>query len=168
MCTYICVQTFEMYVNSISQNARCLIVSGRLKSGLHYVQMSKQNEQKERKKIHTVRPASLKPRRSFSYTAITKKSCFDCAVALCTMQNALLVISNLTWLDLIYMYTEFATTCVVIFKFYSEKTALFFWLSSLKFCLLVHPYVFVLARSLRWEVSRNSDSPREHLRKRRR
>jgi hypothetical protein len=29
---------------------------------------------------------------------ITKKSCFDCAVALCAIQNALLVISNLTWL----------------------------------------------------------------------
>jgi hypothetical protein len=37
--------------------------------------------------------------RSFSYTKITKNSCFDCAVALCTIQNALLVISNLTWLD---------------------------------------------------------------------
>jgi hypothetical protein len=60
---------------------------------------SKQNEQKEREKIHTVRPAGLKTRRSFSYTIITKIPVFDCAVALCTMQNWLLVISNLTWLD---------------------------------------------------------------------
>jgi hypothetical protein len=29
--------------------------------GLHYFQMSKQNEQKEREKMHTVRPAGLKP-----------------------------------------------------------------------------------------------------------
>jgi hypothetical protein len=29
-----------------------------------------------------------------------KSCCFDCAVALCTIQNALLVISDLTWLDL--------------------------------------------------------------------
>jgi hypothetical protein len=59
----------------------------------------KMSRERERKKIHTVRPAGLKPRRSFSYTKITKSSCFDCAVALCTMQNELLVISNLTWLD---------------------------------------------------------------------
>jgi hypothetical protein len=40
-------------------------------------QMSGQDEQKEReKKIHTVRPAGLKTRRSFSYAKITKKSCF--------------------------------------------------------------------------------------------
>jgi hypothetical protein len=58
--------------------------------------MSKQNEQKEKEKIHTVRPAGLKTRRSFSYTIITKNPVFDCAVALCTMQNAKLVISNLT------------------------------------------------------------------------
>jgi hypothetical protein len=58
--------------------------------------MRKQNEQKERKKIHTVRPAGLKTRRGFSYTIITKIPVFDCAVALCTIQNALLVISNLT------------------------------------------------------------------------
>jgi hypothetical protein len=48
------------------------------------------------KKIHTVKPAGLKTRRSFSYTIITENPVFDCAVALCTMQNALLVISNLT------------------------------------------------------------------------
>jgi hypothetical protein len=45
-------------------------------SGLHYLQMSKQNEQKEREKICTVRPADLKPRRSFSYTITTKKILF--------------------------------------------------------------------------------------------
>jgi hypothetical protein len=39
--------------------------------------MSEQNEQKERKqKLHTVRPAGLKTRRSFSYTMITKKILF--------------------------------------------------------------------------------------------
>jgi hypothetical protein len=41
------------------------------------------------KKIHTFRPAGLKNRRSFSYTINTKSPGFDCAVALCTMQNAL-------------------------------------------------------------------------------
>jgi hypothetical protein len=41
-------------------------------SGLHYLQMSKQNEQKEREKMLTVRPAGLKSRRSFSSTTITK------------------------------------------------------------------------------------------------
>jgi hypothetical protein len=48
-------------------------------------QMSKQNEQKERKERNTVRPSGLKTRRGFSYTIITKNSCFDCAVALYTM-----------------------------------------------------------------------------------
>jgi hypothetical protein len=66
-------------------------------SGPHQLQMSKQNEQKERENIYTVRPAGLKTRRSLSYTTITKKKpVFDCAVALCTIQNALLVISDLT------------------------------------------------------------------------
>jgi hypothetical protein len=54
--------------------------------------MSKQNKEKEREKIHTARPVGLKTRRSFSYTIITKKSFFDCAVDLCTTKNALLVI----------------------------------------------------------------------------
>jgi hypothetical protein len=51
-------------------------------------QISNQNEQKERKKIHTVRPAGSKIRRSFSYTIITKKKekkkkvFFACSVAL--------------------------------------------------------------------------------------
>jgi hypothetical protein len=54
------------------------------------------NRKREEKKIHTVRPAGLKFRRSFSYTIITKIPVFDCAVALGTMQNALFVISNLT------------------------------------------------------------------------
>jgi hypothetical protein len=44
--------------------------------GLNYLQMSKQNEQKEREKMHTARPAGLKTRRSFSYTTITKNSYF--------------------------------------------------------------------------------------------
>jgi hypothetical protein len=53
----------------------------------------------KKKEIHIVRPAGLKIRRSFSYTIITKNSCFDCAVALSTMKNELMLISNLTWLD---------------------------------------------------------------------
>jgi hypothetical protein len=57
-------------------NVRGLIFSRRRMSGLKYLQMSKQNEQKEREKIHTVRPAGLKPRRSFSNTTIAKISCF--------------------------------------------------------------------------------------------
>jgi hypothetical protein len=63
--------------------------------------MSRKNKQKEiftkrEKIIHTVKPAGLKTWRSFSYTIITKNPVFDCAVALCTMQNAFSVISNLT------------------------------------------------------------------------
>jgi hypothetical protein len=41
---------------------------------------------KREKKIQTVRPAGLNTRRSFSYTITIKKSCFDCAVTLYTMQ----------------------------------------------------------------------------------
>jgi hypothetical protein len=63
----------------------------------HKVQISKQNEQKARNgKIHAVRPAGLETRSSFSYTIITKHPIFNCAVALCTMQNELLVISDLS------------------------------------------------------------------------
>jgi hypothetical protein len=65
-------------------------------SGLNKLQMGKQNEQNERDNIHTVRPAGLKTRRNFSFAIITINPVFDCAVALCTMQNALLVISNFT------------------------------------------------------------------------
>jgi hypothetical protein len=43
----------KTYVNLISQNVRGLIVSGRRTSGLHYLQMSKQNEQKERKNTYS-------------------------------------------------------------------------------------------------------------------
>jgi hypothetical protein len=86
----------KTYVNSISQNVRGLIIQGRSMSGLNYLQMSKQNEQNEREDIHTVRPAGFKPRRSFSYTIITKIPVSYCAVALCTMKNELLMISNLT------------------------------------------------------------------------
>jgi hypothetical protein len=32
--------------------------------------------EREREKIHTVRPAGLKTRRSFSYTKTTRNSCF--------------------------------------------------------------------------------------------
>jgi hypothetical protein len=48
----------KTYVNLISQNVRGLIVSGGRMSGLHYLQMSKQNEQKEREKgIQSDQPA---------------------------------------------------------------------------------------------------------------
>jgi hypothetical protein len=40
----------KTYVSVTSQNVCGLIVSGRSMSGLHYLQMSKQNEQKEREK----------------------------------------------------------------------------------------------------------------------
>jgi hypothetical protein len=36
--------------------------------------LGKMNKKRERKKIHTVRPAGLKTRRSSSYTIITKNS----------------------------------------------------------------------------------------------
>jgi hypothetical protein len=65
-------------------------------SGLNYLQLSKQNEQKEREKMHTVRPAGLKPGGASATPKSRKNPFFDCAVALCTIQNALLVINNLT------------------------------------------------------------------------
>jgi hypothetical protein len=40
------------------------------------------NKKRFLKKMHTVRPAGLKTRRSFSYTIITKIPVFDFAVAL--------------------------------------------------------------------------------------
>jgi hypothetical protein len=55
----------------------------------------KMNKKREKKKIHTARPAGLKTRRNFSFTITTKVPVFSCADALCTIQNALLVISNL-------------------------------------------------------------------------
>jgi hypothetical protein len=82
----------KTYVDLIFLNVRGLIVSGRRMSGLNYLQMSKQSEQKEKEKIHTVRPAGLKQ----ATPQPRKIPVFDCAVALCTMQNALLVIRNLT------------------------------------------------------------------------
>jgi hypothetical protein len=48
--------------------------------------MSKQKEQKERKKIQTSRLQN--PNELQLHTIITKIPVFDCAVALCTMQNA--------------------------------------------------------------------------------
>jgi hypothetical protein len=60
----------KTYVNLISQNVRGL------------------KEQKEGKKIHTVRPAGLTG--EASATPLSRKNpVFGCAVALCTMQNAL-------------------------------------------------------------------------------
>jgi hypothetical protein len=58
------------------------------------LQMSKQNELKEReyKRIHTVGPAGLKTRRSFSYTIITKNSCFW--LCCCSLHNKKCIISD--------------------------------------------------------------------------
>jgi hypothetical protein len=55
-------------------------------------QMSGQDEQREREKIHTVRPAGLKTRRSFSYTKITKNSCFW--LYCCFLHNAKCIIGD--------------------------------------------------------------------------
>jgi hypothetical protein len=56
-------------------------------------------EQQERKKIHTVRPAGLKSRRSFGYTIITKNSCFW--LCCCSLHNAQCIIGDqFSWLDL--------------------------------------------------------------------
>jgi hypothetical protein len=64
------------------------------------LQMSKQNEQKEREKyIQSDQPA-WKPGGASATPQSRNFPVFDCAVALCTMQNALSMISNLTWLDL--------------------------------------------------------------------
>jgi hypothetical protein len=47
-----------MYLNSISQNIRGSIASGRRLSGLHQLQMINQNDQKEREKyIQSNQPA---------------------------------------------------------------------------------------------------------------
>jgi hypothetical protein len=52
---------------------------------------------RKREKIKSVRPAGLKTRRELQLHHNHEKFLiFDCAVALCTMQNAFLVISNLT------------------------------------------------------------------------
>jgi hypothetical protein len=57
--------------------------------------MSKKNEQKERKKnIQLDRPEN--PEELQLHHNHEEILFFDCAVALCRMQNALLVISNLT------------------------------------------------------------------------
>jgi hypothetical protein len=48
--------------------------------------------EREREKIHTVRPAGLKSRRSFSYTTITKISCFW--LCCCSLHNAKCIIGD--------------------------------------------------------------------------
>jgi hypothetical protein len=81
---------------------RCNMSTKKLKRKL---QMSKQNEQKEREKKYTVRPAGSKIRRSFSYTIITKSSCFDWLLlfAQFKMHYWWLV----TWLDLTWQLHGF-------------------------------------------------------------
>jgi hypothetical protein len=67
----------KAHVNSNSQTASWF---DRLRETNVWAELSPdeqtKNEQKEREKMHTVRPAGLKPRRSFSYTTIKKNSCF--------------------------------------------------------------------------------------------
>jgi hypothetical protein len=59
--------------------------------------MSKQNEQKEREKNTYSQTSRLEtPEELQLHHNHEKTPVFDCAVALCTMKNALLVISNLT------------------------------------------------------------------------
>jgi hypothetical protein len=58
--------------------------------------MSKQmNRKREKKYIQSDQPA-LKPGGASAAPQLRKNPVFDCAVALCTMQNELLVISNFT------------------------------------------------------------------------
>jgi hypothetical protein len=61
---------------------------------------NKMNRKREKKCIQLDQPA-WNPGGASATPQSRKNPVFDCAVALCTMQNALLVISNLTWLDLI-------------------------------------------------------------------
>jgi hypothetical protein len=65
-------------------------------SGLHKLQMSKQNEQKERKNTYSQNSRPETPEELQLNHNHAKKIFFDCAVDLRTMQNALFVISNLT------------------------------------------------------------------------
>jgi hypothetical protein len=56
------------------------------------------SRERERKYIQSDQPA-WNPGGAPATPRSRKNPVFDCAVAICTMQNALLVISNLTWLD---------------------------------------------------------------------
>jgi hypothetical protein len=58
--------------------------------------MSKQNAQKERENTYSQTSRLETPGGASATPQSRKNPVFDCAVALCTMQNALLVISNLT------------------------------------------------------------------------
>jgi hypothetical protein len=59
---------------------------------------NKMSRKREKKCIQSDQPA-WNPGGASATPQSLKYPVFDCAVALCTMQNALLVISNLTWLD---------------------------------------------------------------------
>jgi hypothetical protein len=61
------------YVNLISQNVSWFNRLRETNVWAALIPDSEQNEQEEREKIHTVRQAGLKPRRSFRYTTIKKK-----------------------------------------------------------------------------------------------
>jgi hypothetical protein len=75
----------KTYVNSFSQNVRGLIVPGRRWSGLHYLQMSKQNEQKERENAYSQTSRHETPEELQLHHNHEKNPVSDCAVALCTI-----------------------------------------------------------------------------------
>jgi hypothetical protein len=60
---------------------------------------NKINRKREKKYIQSDQPA-WNPGGASATPQSRKTPVFDCAVALCTMQNTVLVTSNLTWLDL--------------------------------------------------------------------
>jgi hypothetical protein len=68
----------------ITNNAFCIVqrATAQSKTGIF---RSKKNEQKERGKMHTVRPAGLKPGGASATPQPRKIPVFDCAVALCKM-----------------------------------------------------------------------------------
>jgi hypothetical protein len=61
---------------------------------------------REKKYIQSDQPA-WNPGGASATPKSRKIPVFDCAVALCTMQNELLVISNLTWLDYLKSWRQF-------------------------------------------------------------
>jgi hypothetical protein len=65
-----------------------------------------------------------------SYTTITKNSCFWLCCCLCTMQNALLVISNWTWLDLTKTWFDLNWLELTWILFFSRVKNRSIWLSE--------------------------------------
>jgi hypothetical protein len=71
-------------------------VPSRVQKLTRKIQMSGQDEQRERKKYLQSDQPARKPGGASATQKSRKFPVFDCAVALCTKQNELLVISNLT------------------------------------------------------------------------